>query len=723
VKKKTCALIIILLAGSLSAWSQQQLRIQVKDRQSLDALDGATVAMPSASTVTDRHGIATFKNVPAGTAQITCSYTGYITADTTFDASDTSVHVIYLEHDAAALHDVVVVATTRANDRIENSTTKVEVLTEEEMNEESTLKPGNIASILGDISGVQIQQSSAISGNTNVRMQGLQGRYTQILLDGMPLYGGYSGGFGVLSIAPLDLKQVELIKGSSSTLYGGGAIAGLINLVSKKPSETPELTLLANETTLKETNLNAYFSQRWKKAGITLFAGQTFQQPIDVNEDGLTDLPDTKSTTIHPTLFIYPSHNTSISIGWAGSFENRTGGDMIHVKGNNDAAHPFFENNKLDRNSFTLIGNSKLNPHLSLVLKSSVSLFNRKESTNTYIFNGHQTSHYSELSILASAKKHNIVAGINVTGERFNPSSATPVPVGTLSQTIVGIFAQDTWKLSDFDRLEIGARADHEKNYGSFFLPRIALFHRFNSAWGSRVNFGMGYSIPNALDPQIKDYNIYQLQPLSDNMRAERSLGGNFDVNYRLAFSQEGSFFINQSFFVTRINHPAVAVENPDGTVSFESKDKPVTTTGFDSYIQLSIQRWEIYLGYTYTEALRKYEFENQFIPYTPRNRAAGTAVFQVEDKWMMGVEASYNGSQYREDGSKTHDYWFTAAMIERKIGAHWSIVMNCENLFDARQSRYESLYTGPISDPDFKPLWAPIDGRVLNLCLRYRRQ
>ena len=79
--------------------------------------------------------------------------------------------------------------------------------------EESTLKPGNIASILGDVSGVQMQQSSATSGNTNVRIQGLDGRYTQILKDGMPLYGGYAGGFGVLTIPPLNLKQVELIKG------------------------------------------------------------------------------------------------------------------------------------------------------------------------------------------------------------------------------------------------------------------------------------------------------------------------------------------------------------------------------------------------------------------------------------------------------------------------------------------------------------------------------
>src|SRR5690606_37458261 len=120
--------------------------------------------------------------------------------------------------------EVIVVSSTRNNQRIENSPLKVEVLGHEEMDEESAIKPAGIASILGDVSGVQIQQSSAINGNANIRIQGLDGRYTQILKDGMPLYDGFSGGFGILSIPPLDLKQVELIKGFASTLYGGGAI-------------------------------------------------------------------------------------------------------------------------------------------------------------------------------------------------------------------------------------------------------------------------------------------------------------------------------------------------------------------------------------------------------------------------------------------------------------------------------------------------------------------
>ena len=91
------------------------------------------------------------------------------------------------------------------------------------------MNPTNISMVLRESTGIQMQQTSLSSGNTNIRIQGLDGRYTQLLRDGFPLYGGFSSGLSILQIPPLDLQQFEIIKGSSSTLYGGGAIAGLIN--------------------------------------------------------------------------------------------------------------------------------------------------------------------------------------------------------------------------------------------------------------------------------------------------------------------------------------------------------------------------------------------------------------------------------------------------------------------------------------------------------------
>jgi iron complex outermembrane receptor protein/outer membrane receptor for ferrienterochelin and colicins len=717
------ALLLCLLLGK-SAAAQNAVRFIVKDSASGEPLAGVVAAPesnPAAGTISGAGGAGVIQGLKDGTDTIYFSYLDYRTASLAVYLPDTTLHYIALAADQTQLGEVVIVASTRTNDRIENAATRVEVLGLEELNEESTLKPGNVASILGDVSGVQIQQSSAVSGNSNVRIQGLDGRYTQMLRDGMPLFEGFSGGFGVLSIPPLDLKQLELIKGSASTLYGGGAIAGLVNFISKRPGNEPDASFVLNGTTLKEGNFNAYWGQRWKRFGFTFFGGETVQREGDVDGDGLSDVPRLSSTLIHPTLFFYPTGKSSISLGWSGSFEKRTGGDMLAIDGGGDFHHPYFETNRLQRNTFTLIADTKLTTNLSGTVKGTYSLFNRDITTNTYTFRGAQQNYYAEASLSARLKRHNLVGGINVTGDDFRPSEATPAIVGAIANNVVGIFTQDTWLLPEGTKLEGGLRLDYHKQYGAFVLPRIAVFHRFDRHWGARGGFGLGYKTPNPLTPQIRDYGIYDIRPIAAGADAERSFGANLEGNYRYQMDEEHTFFLNHAFFLTQLTHPYVGTELADGTLAFYSASQPVITKGFDTYIQIRLAAWEAYLGYTYTDARRNYLPQDNFVPLTPRNRAAGTLVYDMEGKWRFGIEASYNGSQYRDGDTKTPAYVFVAALVERRFGPGFSLVLNGENLLDERQSRYEPIYTGAISSPDYKPLWAPIDGRVLNLALRFQ--
>ena len=717
-------ILLLLMAAFTQLKAQSTFTIVVKDKATQKALPGATAMLigQPVNAISDSAGIVRFSSLPAGPATFVISYLSYKTDTLNVLLPDSSIHEVLLGNAAEnTLDDVVVLAITRTGEPIENATIKVEVLGIEEMNEESTLKPGNIASILGDVSGVQIQQSSAVNGNSNVRIQGLDGRYTQMLRDGMPLYDGFSGGFGVLSILPLDLKQVELIKGSASTLYGGGAIGGLINFVSKRPNYTPDASFLINQTTLKETNGNAYYAQRWKHFGFTFLVGQTLQKQVDVDKDGLSDVPKLSSTTIHPTVFLYPTEKAIISLGWSGSFDKRTGGDMVAIDKGSEAAHPYFETNKLSRNTVTLIAENKFNKSITGTIKSSLSLFNRAIGTNSYHFTGKQQNYYAEASLTARAGKHTIVGGINLTGDHFAPAATTPAPVGSLTNTVFGVFAQDTWQLLPRTKLEGGLRVDHHFTYGNFVLPRLALFHKLDKNWGTRLGFGMGYRNPNPLTPQIKDYDIYAIRPLPAGIKAETSAGASAEINYKTTWGNGSSLFINHAFFFTQINHPVVGNEDALGNLLFQNQNKSILTKGFDTYVQAKLDKWEAYLGYTYTIAERKYLAGNPFMPLTPGNRAAATLVYEIEGKWRFGLEASYNGHQYRDGDTKTPDYLFIAALIERKFGPQWSLVLNCENLLDERQSRYEQIFTGSITAPDYKPLWAPIDGRAINLCLRWQ--
>ena len=267
--------------------------------------------------------------------------------------------------------------------------------------------------------------------------------------------------------------------------------------------------------------------------------------------------------------------------------------------------------------------------------------------------------------------------------------------------------------------LEAGLRGDHTDNYGNFILPRLALFHRFNDIWAMRAGVGFGYKIPNPLEVQIIDYPVQYLQPLPSNIKAETSQGYNLEGNFKKDIGNNINLFVNHAFFLTQINSPVVATQAADQSVSFANGDKPVITMGFDTYVKLTIEKLELYLGYTYTDAERKYLDHDQFMPLTPRHRVAFTAVRQIMEKWRIGLEGSFIDSEYRDGDANTQPYVLASVMIERKLGKKFSIVLNGENLFDYRQTRFEQIYTGPITNPTFKPLWAPIDGRVINLSVR----
>ena len=193
-------------------------------------------------------------------------------------------------------------------------------------------------------------------------------------------------------------------------------------------------------------------------------------------------------------------------------------------------------------------------------------------------------------------------------------------------------------------------------------------------------------------------------------------------MNYKKIWGEGNTFFINQAFFLTSVSEPIVTSELSNGNVSFANASAPLVTKGFDTYIKLQMSELEVYAGYTYTIAERTYLAQNNFMPLTPKHRIAVTLMDELEEVGLrIGVEGSYTGSQYRLDATHTPGYPFFSAMIEKSIGQHISVVLNAENLLDYRQSSVESLYTGSITQPKFNPLWAPIDGRVVNLSLKYK--
>lgn len=717
--KKVFVLLVLLLIVACS-FGQNRVHFFVTAAGSGDTLDNVSIIVKGADpgAATGNNGRAVLL-LPDGKSIISFSSIGYKSRQLTFTfplANKDSVLHIEMEKEEKELEQVIV-SSSRTESRIENLPTKVEVLGFEEVNEEVGIKPGNIASLLGDIAGIQTQQTSAATGNTEMRVQGLPGKYTQLLKDGMPLFGGYAGSFSILQIPPLDLKQIEIIKGASSTLYGGGAIAGMINLVSKRPKEgKPERTFLFNRTSLGETNINLYTFERKKKTGYTFFAGGTQQISKDVNHDGFSDLAHTDGFFIHPTAFYYPNARNLVSIGFNNVLENRKGGDMLVLQEKADADHQYFVKNKTIRNSIEANWENKINKNDRFTFKATGSWLNREITTNTFGMKARQLSYFSEASWLKKTRNNDLVAGINLAGENFTKKQPDSTLIPNEKNTTIGLFLQDDWRLAKKLTLQSGIRFDHHNRYGNFLLPRLSLLYKINSYFTSRLGGGLGYKIPTLFNSETDERDYMLLLPFSA-VKAERSGGMNWDINYHQQFN-EWELTVNQTFYFTTIKDPVAYTTDINSFIHFYNAAKPITTKGFETYIQLAHHALEIYLGYTYTIAEKKYDPVNRYLSLSARNKFATVLAYEFSGHFRAGIEAAYTGKQYLDDGSRTPAYPFIAAMMRYDIGK-FAFVLNCENLLDYRQTRKESILIPPVSNPRFRQIWAPLDGRVVNLSVR----
>ncbi|MCF2519689.1 TonB-dependent siderophore receptor [Dyadobacter sp. CY351] len=610
----------------------------------------------------------------------------------------------------------VTISSTRSSRTIRDIPTRVEFIAGEELDEKANMKPGDIRMVLSESTGIQVQTTSATSANASIRIQGLDGRYTQILKDGFPLYSGASSGLGLLQIPPLDLKQVEVIKGAASTLYGGGAIAGLVNLISKTPKDEQELRFHLNGTSAGGFDANGFYSKKFGKTGATIFAAHNRNAAYDPSGNDLSAIPKFERFTFNPRFFVYLNQNTTISLGVNTAFENRIGGDMHLIKNQNEPGHTYFEKNKTERISTQFLFDHIFGNHEHFIVKNSVSYFNRKLTTPGYTFDGTQYSTFTEASYANHGEKLEWIAGANLWTDQFKEKMPVNAPKRDYNLNTFGAFAQNTWKAAEWMHVETGLRADYVMDYGLAFLPRISALLKFSPAFTSRIGGGMGYKAPTIFTEESERIQYQRVSGIDkDRNRLEHSYGGNWDLNYQtMLFNDQLSLSVNQLFFYTYINKPLILKPDRDGGYLFQNINGHIDTRGTETNLKLGYSDFKLFLGYTYTDARISENGRHQQNFLTPKHRINSVLFYEVEEKWKAGLEAYYFSKQKLSDGKTGKEYVILGFMVER-LWERFSIYINFENFLDARQTRFDSINSGSITNPVFRDIYAPLDGFVFN--------
>lgn len=710
---------IILCCIVVAAQAQHTFRAVIRNSDKKMPLPGATVTWKEQrkSVIADTAGSVTVTNIPAGLQTFVISHVGFEkkTVAYTFPLPNGEVIDVGLE-EAEQHEEEVVVTATRTSRTIANTPTRTEVISGEELAEKGNMKPGDIRMLLNESTGIQTQQTSATSFNAGIRIQGLDGRYTQILRDGYPLYAGFSGGLSILQIAPLDLRQVEVIKGSSSTLYGGGAIAGLVNLVSKTPGNQRDIGFVANATSARGLDLSGFYSERYGKAGLTFFASRNSNAAFDPAGNGFTAIPKFNRYTLNPRLFLY-GKNTTADVGISYITEDRIGGNVDYIK---NGGNGFFEQNNTSRITLQAGLAHRLGEHATLQFKNSYTYFNRTIAIPAYRFKAGQQSSFSELTWNKKGEASDWVAGINILTDDLKEKRLSSDPVRDYHYNTYGLFVQNSWSPVDAFTLETGLRGDYVRQYGFELLPRISAMLRIAPGLTTRLGGGFGYKIPTVFTEESERIQFRNLLPVDpDRSRNERSKGGNWDINYRTAIGAVSISF-NHLFFYTRLNRPLVLLGASGGRVQFQNSTGWIDTRGMETNLRLLYGDFKLFVGYTYTDAHTHFPNSKEWLPLTARHRLNNVLMYEKEEKLKIGLEAYYFSRQRLSDGTLGKPYWITGFMVE-KSWEKFSLFVNFENFTDTRQTKFDVIYTGPVDRPVFKDIYAPVEGFVVNGGIKIR--
>jgi outer membrane receptor for ferrienterochelin and colicins len=610
----------------------------------------------------------------------------------------------------------IVVQATRTGRRVQDEPIRVEVLDREEIEEKILMSPGNIAMLVNETPGVRVQVTSPALGASNVRVQGLKGRYTQILADGLPLYGGQTPSIGLLQIPPTDLGQVEIIKGAASALYGPSALGGVINLVSRRPAPEQQGELLLNATSRGGQDVTAYNSAPLTDdLSYSLTSGFNRQDAQDIDGDGWANIPGFHRWTVRPRLFWNGSNGAKVFATIGAMTEQRNGGTLpgrVVPDGS-----PFAQDQRSRRIDAGLNAQTPIEGIGTLYVRASGVTQSHRHRFGEVVENDRHQTLLTETSLGGGWDATTWLAGAAYQADSYRSRT---FPAFDYTYRVPALFAQVEQKVLSNLTLAGSARWDDHNRYGSHLSPRVSILFK-PGPWTVRAALGRGFYAPTPFVEEIEAAGLSRLELLR-GLRAETADTASIDFGYA-----RGPIEASLTLFGSNIDHAVQLRDIAADRVALVNADGETRTRGAELLLRYRLDAITFSGSYVHTDTTEPNPDApgRRAVPLTPRNTAGLTAVWEKHGRGRLGLEAYYTGRQALEDNpyrTRSRPYVELGAMGELVLGKV-SLFVNAENLLNFRQTRYDPLLL-PIRAPDGAwtvDAWGPLEGRTINGGVRFR--
>lgn len=478
----------------------------------------------SKGAITDDNGFFKIQHIDTGKYNISASFTGYKTKTKVIEViKETNSINFYLE-ESDMLEEVVVTGTLKAVSRLV-SPVPVEVYTPTFLKKNPT---PNIFEALQNVNGVRPQINCNVCNTGDIHINGLEGPYTLVLIDGMPIVSGLSTVYGLSGIPNSLIEQIEIVKGPASSLYGSEAVGGLINIITKLPENAPLVFADSYISGWGEINTDIGFKAKLGQStdvltGINYF---NYSNPIDNNNDNFTDLTLQDRISIFQKWNFNRKNNRLFSVAGRFFYEDRWGGEMQwnpSYRGGDD-----IYGESIYTKRFELLGKYQLPIDEKVLFQYSYTDHNQNSVYGNTPYLATQRIGFGQFTWDKSLSNHDLLFGAAARYNFYNDN--TPATTKADEIVIPSFFAQDEIAFSEKHNLLLGARYDYDKRHGNIFTPRIAYKFKPSKNDILRLNAGTGFRVVNLFTEEHAALTGARDVIITEALKPERSY--NINLNY-----------------------------------------------------------------------------------------------------------------------------------------------------------------------------------------------
>jgi outer membrane receptor for ferrienterochelin and colicins len=517
---------------------------------------------------TDSLGKFTISNIPLGNYSLVVSGLGYKTLKTTVKITDKKAITLNLElqTDQNQLQEIVVTGTMK------------EVVLSESPVPIQTFNPSffkknptpSLIEALGTINGVKPQLNCAVCNTGDIHINGMEGAYTMVMIDGMPIVSSLSTVYGLNGIPNSLIERVEIVKGAASTLYGSEAVAGLINVITKNPQKAAKFSGDIFTTSQAETNLDIATKIKIGKAtGLFSVNGFYFDNIIDDNADGFTDIALQKRISLFNKWQFARRENRLASIALRYLYENRWGGQTSWNEKYRGGDVIYGES--IFTNRWEMIGNYQLPTKEKIMFAYSLNNHQQNSVYGATPYIAEQTVAFSQFTWDKKLhKNHDFLFGLAMRYTFYDdntPATAsadtTKLENGNLQNQpqktyLPAIFVQDEINLHKNHKLLLGLRYDYNSNHGNIFSPRFAYKWTWKDGSALRLNIGNGFRVVNVFTEDHAALTGARKVEITEKLQPEQSW--NFNIGWqKYYYTKIGNLGFESNIFYTYFTNKIIA--------------------------------------------------------------------------------------------------------------------------------------------------------------------